>query len=291
MKAPVFSPFNASATWVESIPAAYIRYLYARKCGLDVTRHLKGVETVDVWVCDRTGYRFYTPTDLAGDESFYQELSAVWPDYYQSKRWEFGHAARFVKDNDRVLEIGCGVGHFLKSIEGRCHSALGLEFNTEAIRNKVTSFEMRAEPVETHAATGDRYDLVASFQVLEHVTNPGAFLKAAVDCLRSGGRLIISTPNHEYVPHIRMEDTFNLPPHHTGLFTPDTYRALAEVYGLTIEHIIREPREPRVEEVSKSTRPNLVFKVAKVISLLAMTIAYRITGEPGSKVLVVFRKP
>ncbi len=291
MKTPVRSPFDATATWVDSIPAAYIRHLYMQKCGLDVSRHLRGVETVDLWSCDRTGYLFYTPVNLAGDESFYQELSARWPEYYQSKRWDFGHAARFIKSTDRVLEIGCGVGHFLKSIEGRCHSALGLELNTEAIRNKVTSFEIKAELVETHTATAANYDVVASFQVLEHVTDPGTFLSAAVDCLRPGGRLIISTPNHEFIPHIRMEDAFNLPPHHTGLFTPDTYRALAETYGLTIEHIIREPRTPRIEEVSTRTRTNLLYKVAKGLSLLVLAIAYRLKGEPGSKVLVVFRKP
>jgi SAM-dependent methyltransferase len=291
MKAPIRSPFDASATWVETIPTAFIRHLYQQKCGLDVTRHLKGVDSVDVWSCDRTGYRFYTPVALAGDESFYQELSAIWPDYYQAKRWDFGHAARFVGSGDDVLEIGCGVGHFLKSVEGRCRSAIGLEFNTDAIRDKVTAFDVKAEPVEIHAATGARYDVVASFQVLEHVTDPAAFLKAAVDCLRPGGRLLISTPNHEYVPHIRKDDAFDLPPHHTGLFTPDTYRALAEVYGLTIERIIREPRDPRVEEVSAPTRPKLLYKIAKAISIVSLTLAYRLTGEPGSKVLVVFRKP
>lgn len=124
--------------------------------------------------------------------------------------------------------MGCGRGYFLRSLEAGGHEAIGLELNDYAIANKLTKFEVRKqmlnELVEREPAS---FDAVCSFQVLEHVTDPGAFIRNCLRVVRPGGSIILSTPNYSFPLHRDGGDPFDMPPHHLNYFTEDTYRRIA----------------------------------------------------------------
>jgi len=264
--------------------------MYQKKCGYDASRHFQDLESINLFECEASGMRFWRPSRVAGDEQFYISLSELWPNYYKSERWEYEGARRAIGNNAaRVLEIGSGRGYFLKSLETGGHSAVGLEMNREAISNKVTSFPIEPITLEDYSnQMAGRFDCVCSFQVLEHVPNPKAFLAAGVRLLRSGGKLIISTPNYEFPLHATAGDAFDLPPHHLNHFTPDTFRRIARNLGLELVSTESETiREQRVQVWLDDGHVGLARVVRSAINRLGSLLGSK--DAVGHTLLAVLR--
>lgn len=286
------SPFGGGpARHVLSLPAAHVAELYRQRCGLDVREEFGDAETLRLYECERTGYRFWRPRELAGSAQLYARLCQAIPGYYREDRWEYALARSYLGSGDRILEIGCGRGYFLASAEGLVAGGLGLEFNPEALANKVTREPIRATPVEDLARAGERFQSVWSFQVLEHIPEPDAFLRACLECLAPGGLLGLSTPNLDYPPFARREDALDLPPHHVGHFREEVYRRLATFYGLELVQVHREPRRYQPEPATERTLRSVPYRLARRLGTRLFNAAYRWSGEPGPSLLTVYRKP
>ena len=278
---------------VVSLPVEDVIAKYREKCGADVARWFGGNREIHLYECAATGYRFWRPESIAGDEAFYRHLSALWRDYYRTDRWEYALVRPLLPAGARVLEVGCGRGYFLRSIEGQARDALGLELNKRAIADKVTRFEVVAQPVDVIArAQAGGFDAVVSFQVLEHVIDPRGFLDACVACLRPGGLLAVATPNHDSAVLAHRDDAFDLPPHHMGHFTAQAYRQIAPLIGMRLERIEVERRYFELtDRVTERLRRRFHYRAARRLASLAMDFAYRAGGEPGNNILAVMRKP
>ena len=97
----------------------------------------------------------------------------------------------------KVLEIGCSAGHFLKAVSPSVAECVGLEYNAsdvEFVRN-VLEFPVWSEPLEKTNCPFEYFDMVAMFQVFEHVADPVSFLAQVGRCLKKGGYLVIEVPN------------------------------------------------------------------------------------------------
>lgn len=290
--AAIDGPFG-KARLVLSLPTGDIIASYRRKCGADVAPWFGALRQLHLFECTQTGYRFWHPTSVAGDERFYEYLAERWPDYYHAERWEYPFVRKRLVKSDRVIEVGCGRGFFLRSIEGRVADAAGLEFNRAAIAAKVTRFDIVKTPIERVAAMDPkRFDVVCSFQVLEHVVDPHSFLTACLRCLRPGGILALATPNHDSAMLANREDAFDLPPHHMGHWSAAIYRRLAALYGLEVERIYVERRyfAPN-DTVTAATRARFLYRAARRLSSIAMGFAYDAAHEPGNNILAILKKP
>lgn len=290
--ATIDGPFGP-ADLVLALPVGDIIAAYRRKCGADVAPWFGGVREIQLFECRATGYRFWRPASIAGDEGFYHCLARVWPDYYHAERWEYPFVRQLAARSDRVLEIGCGRGFFLRSLEGRVTDAIGVEFNHEAITNKVTRFPITESTIEQVAESAPgRFSLVCSFQVLEHVVAPDTFLAACIECLQPGGILALATPNHASAMLARREDAFDLPPHHMGHFSTPVYERLAQRYGLAVGQIHVEKRYFEINDaVTEATRCTFVYRAARRIASALMDLAYVRAREPGNNILAILRKP
>lgn len=236
------SPFGAPAQRVMSVPVALLCDMYRRKCGVDVRPSFGDLDEVALFECDATGMRFWRPASVAGDEAFYRRLSAAWPNYYQTHRWEYPQARAALGADKRVVEVGCGRGYFLRSLEEAGHTAVGLELNGEAIARKVTRFEVRQQMIDALAADEPAsFDAACSFQVLEHVVDPAALMRACVRAVRPGGLLLLSTPNYDYPIHRERRDPFDMPPHHLNHFTPTVFERIAARLGLELVGVTVQP--------------------------------------------------
>ena len=91
----------------------------------------------------------------------------------------------------------------------------------------------------------NKYDMVSSFQVLEHVADVKPFLEAKIAMVKPGGLMVISVPNND--AFIRLDPNFvlNAPPHHVGLWRRASLEAIGKLYGLEIIHIEREPLQEK----------------------------------------------
>ncbi len=102
----------------------------------------------------------------------------------------------------RILDIGCGGGLLSEPM-----ARLGAEVvGADAAERNIPVAQVHAEQMgltidyrhttaEALAEAGETFDVVLNMEVVEHVADPGAYLSACHDLLRSGGLMICSTIN------------------------------------------------------------------------------------------------
>jgi SAM-dependent methyltransferase len=113
---------------------------------------------------------------------------------------------------DELLDVGCGRGDFLRAWQGNCR-AWGLDQDPQAEDiDRVDLMSGRWPWPDTGV------DVVFSKSVIEHLPDPGRFLKETYRVLRPGGRIIVMTPDwrtymrtfYDDYTHVRPYDRVSL---------------------------------------------------------------------------------
>ena len=195
-------------------------------------------QSICLFECAECGFGRFEPL-AAGTAKFYEAISPV--DYYNADKWEFVCAAADLKAAGavRILDVGCGSGFFLDYLKESipCAELFGFELNGELL-GQVAS---RGFGVLANAAEKTQFDAIVMLQVLEHASDPVAFLQTFLRLLRPGGLLILTTPNAAG-PIQRFPDALTeLPPHHLTRWTEKSFRALLPAYGIRIRCVRFEP--------------------------------------------------
>jgi 2-polyprenyl-3-methyl-5-hydroxy-6-metoxy-1,4-benzoquinol methylase len=135
--------------------------------------------------CNVCKLKFFDPL-IAGDEKFYNSLQKYdW--YYPSEKEEYIIAKKYIKQSDKVLEVGSGKGAFAKKLKLKNYIGLDFSLNAKKIAEK-NGIKIENKTIEEYAAKNlNMFDVVVSFQVLEHVTKPNDFIKSKLKSLASGG--------------------------------------------------------------------------------------------------------
>jgi 2-polyprenyl-6-hydroxyphenyl methylase/3-demethylubiquinone-9 3-methyltransferase len=101
-----------------------------------------------------------------------------------------------------VLDVGCGGGILSESMARAGARVLGIDLSQavldvaelHALEGKV-AVEYRLVPVEELAQERPAFDLVTCMEMLEHVPDPAATVKALAALVKPGGDVIVSTIN------------------------------------------------------------------------------------------------
>ncbi len=110
-----------------------------------------------------------------------------------------------LKPTGRLLEVGCGKGLFLRKFKDRFPGwevcAVEPSKNAQAFLNKLVP-EANVEfcAFEDSSFAHEKFDLVVSIGVLEHVPSPVDFCRSLRKCLGPGGACFVSVPNFEENP-------------------------------------------------------------------------------------------
>jgi SAM-dependent methyltransferase len=122
-------------------------------------------------------------------------------------RYEHEQRYQFFLDGYRgrdVLDAACGVGYGSAIIAGAgARSVTGVDIDPGAVEYAAKHFggpatEFRTLGVEDLAQLGKTFDLVVSFETLEHLKDPAGFIRTVRSVLRPGGRFVCSTPNRDF---------------------------------------------------------------------------------------------
>jgi 2-polyprenyl-6-hydroxyphenyl methylase/3-demethylubiquinone-9 3-methyltransferase len=103
----------------------------------------------------------------------------------------------------RLLDIGCGGGLLCEPMHRLGFSVTGVDAGVENIDAAVThavaqrlEIDYRATTAESLLATGEApFDLVLNMEVVEHVADPGAYLRTCAQLLAPRGLMIVATLN------------------------------------------------------------------------------------------------
>jgi len=204
---------------------------YKRVYDFDCSYLFEDVDEINLYKCEETGFRFYSPQSISGDSKFYEYFENFdW--YYLKWKWEHAESLEYIKGDSRVLEVGCGRGDFITKVHQDIGAkTVGLELNKNSAKSNPELIV--EESIQEHAEKKQGfYDVVCSFQVLEHISDVGSFLKAKAKSLKPGGTMIICVPNNDSFIKLDHFNLLNMPPHHMGLWNEKSLRSLAKVLGL-----------------------------------------------------------
>jgi 2-polyprenyl-3-methyl-5-hydroxy-6-metoxy-1,4-benzoquinol methylase len=235
MKCP--SCIQSNISQVEQIKSSFLVSLYKKRIDIDIS-YLLQEKFINYQHCKECDLFFFDPP-LTGDQRFYEELQKFdW--YYLNEKSEYHYAKQFVTANNSVLEIGSGSGFFTDFISPKGY--VGLEFNDVAIQQAVNrGIKVLSESVEAHAVKySDTYDVVCSFQVLEHVAEINSFIASALKCVKPGGLLIIAVPNHDSFLRYCYNGILNLPPHHVSHWSINALTHLSDIHNIELVDIYQE---------------------------------------------------
>lgn len=100
-------------------------------------------------------------------------------------------------DRPRLLEIGCGHGDFLVQAQSRGFEVEGLEYSEHAARQANALLGRPAVRVGSPEAgrLHSAYDLIAAFDVIEHLRAPRLALESMHAALKPGGIIALVTPS------------------------------------------------------------------------------------------------
>ncbi|KPK02378.1 MAG: hypothetical protein AMK71_02405 [Nitrospira bacterium SG8_35_4] len=199
--------------------------------------------------------------------------------------------ARKFPSGGRLLDIGCGYGHFLRIMEGLHWRAEGIDPSRHTVdQARKAGRSVMHTTIDDAVIPEYTYNAVTLFYVLEHVTDPLKTLRKVFGLLVEGGVVVIRIPHT--TPLVRLLSLLNIhnnlydAPFHLYDFSPSTVTRLLEQSGFTAIKVI--PGEP--------TRPHLVSeRIVSVLSGYTAKLLYRVSNEtlllPGVSKTIIASKP
>ncbi|MGN6620677.1 MAG: class I SAM-dependent methyltransferase [Sphingomonas sp.] len=130
----------------------------------------------------------------------------------------------------RILEIGCGTGHNLPMLGAFGHiDAIEIDPAARDIASARLGKPVGEAPLpELTGVDRAAYDLIAVLDVVEHIDDDVAALRAMAGCLKPGGKILITVPAHQW-----MWSAHDVVNHHHRRYSKKTLAAAIERAGLT----------------------------------------------------------
>ena len=155
--------------------------------------------------------------------------------WYRARRDVLGALIRrriWLPNDARILEVGCGTGHNFQMLRefGRLDAIEVDGVAREMASRRLGHAVMDAPLPQMSGVPLHAYDMIAILDVLEHIDDDRAALKALGQRLKPGGRLLITVPAHPWM--WSAHDEVN---HHKRRYTRRTLRAAIADAGLRLE--------------------------------------------------------
>lgn len=128
-----------------------------------------------------------------------RELETVKKEYDPILRWIKQYIGKLVKEKKSlsILDVGCGDGYWTELFCVKSNKVTGMDI-IRSFRGNV-HFEFVKGNAKKMPFADFSFDLITSFDVIEHLKADKEFLREAKRVLKNKGELVIGTPNRERI--------------------------------------------------------------------------------------------
>jgi SAM-dependent methyltransferase len=158
------------------------------------------------------------------------------------------------KQSGTLLDLGCSSGSFLESMRGSSWNLYGIEISRDEARTAEgrTGAEIFVGDVLDAPFAAESFDIITSFDVLEHLYEPRRVMAKVAQWLKPGGIFYVQVPNIDSAEaHVFRTYWHGLElPRHLFHYSPDSLRSMANTAGL--RNVLLETR--RNQAVGTSLR-------------------------------------
>jgi SAM-dependent methyltransferase len=216
--------------------------------------------TFSIAACDACRTSFALP--LRADGGLYEQIyaqSAVIPGYERYERfarkigrvadplaflaeseenyWGVREFARSLPAGAEILDVGTGLGYLAFALARAGFRATGLDLSEEAVaraRSRFGDHYAAGDLFEWKRSRRESFDAVVMLELIEHVEKPREWIEAALELIRPGGALLLSTPDRDSYPDGTVWET-EAPPVHLWWFSPRSIERLCADLPVKLE--------------------------------------------------------
>lgn len=278
--------------------------LTAELTGCPVCQRSSAVSRMDTLIslfrcasCDHT-FTVKAKEDLeVYEERYYLEKHPNW--FANPNYGLFDQVYRMIrqyhpKPEAKLLDVGCGNGDLLKYYARKKYPFQLCGIDSLKLEHEGVRFIQGDFFVED---LKDRFDILISLMVIEHVHDPKRFTERLYECLHPGGLLIISTNNNggllygiaRWLKALGLRTAFDrvYSDHHLQHFTNGSLRKVLETNGFEVQRMWNHNYPMRAVD-TPSANP-----VVRNLYLLAVMTVFRVSELFGNGFLQTFvaRRP
>ena len=159
---------------------------------------------------------------------------------------EFLEKINLIKPENKILEIGCGIGSIVNELHHRGFDITGTDISNEAIaygQKKFGDINLQVQSAENLPYENDSFDVVLSFDLFEHIAQIEKHVSEVTRVLRKGGYYLFQTPNKysNMIFETWYHKSFNWKITHPSLHSPGQLKRRLTKNGYEVTFIKMNP--------------------------------------------------
>ncbi|SVA02418.1 uncharacterized protein METZ01_LOCUS55272 [marine metagenome] len=143
--------------------------------------------------------------------------------------------------NGKLLDIGCGAGHFLNAMKKTGWNVQGVDVSEKARELVSNSFNLDVKSPLDWLNSDEKYDVITCWHSLEHIHEPWIYLDKIRTHLNPDGVLVVALPNYNSTDAKRYGSSWAAydTPRHLYHFTIESMEKIASLCGFSIQSMHR----------------------------------------------------
>ena len=151
----------------------------------------------------------YTGERLIIDNSGCNRSSEIYKEHIERYKFALGYV-----ENKKVLDIACGSGYGTELLSSKAEEIWGGDIDEESIKNARENYSgenihFRQMDVGELPFEDNSFELVVSFETIEHIDEYKKFLVEIKRVLKSDGKLILSTPDRGVTKRLGIKNPYH----------------------------------------------------------------------------------